>query len=255
MMHGWGGNKTDFEALEPERRRQQDLPLQQRLLTPSTATRCSPIQPRGWSGSCGSRTSRAADPTGCAQGWIHLADQRYEAHDTQYLLGLLVDEGVTKPDAIGVTGISYGGGQSVELAFLRNRIRLLPSQGSGSRPGRAPRACRCQITAAYPRWPWSDLVESLEPNGRFLDFNVPSVNDSRVPLGIAKASYVEGLYGLGVTSGYYAPPGADPNADLTSWNARVLSGEPEDASATAIAEPDRRASIRASGCRARPPRC
>src|SRR6185369_7043589 len=114
---------------------------------------------RGWSGSCGSPDSRAADPSGCAQGWIHLADQRYEAHDTQYLLGLLVDEGVTKPDAIGVTGISYGGGQSVELAFLRNRIRLLPSQGSGFAPWTSPKGVPLQIAAAYPRWPWSDLVE------------------------------------------------------------------------------------------------
>ena len=55
---------------------------------------------------------------------VHLADQRYEARDTQYLLGLLVDQGVAKPDALGVTGISYGGGQSLELAYLRDRIRL-----------------------------------------------------------------------------------------------------------------------------------
>ena len=53
-----------------------------------------------------------------------MADTRYEARDTQYLLGLLVDEGITKPSSIGVTGISYGGGQSLELAYLRNQIRL-----------------------------------------------------------------------------------------------------------------------------------
>ena len=63
-----------------------------------------------------------ARPTARA-GWIHLADQRYEARDTQHLLGLLVDQGVARPGALGVTGISYGGGQSLELAFLRDRIR------------------------------------------------------------------------------------------------------------------------------------
>jgi hypothetical protein len=92
------------------------------------------------------------------------------------------------------------------------------------------------ITAAYPRWPWSDLVDSLEPNGRFLDFNVPSFTQSREPIGVAKQSYVEGLYALGATSGFYSAPGQDPNADLTSWNARVLAGEPEDAQSQAIAD-------------------
>jgi hypothetical protein len=40
--------------------------------------------------------------------WIHLADQRYEARDSQHLLGLLVDQRVAKRGALGVTGISYG---------------------------------------------------------------------------------------------------------------------------------------------------
>jgi fermentation-respiration switch protein FrsA (DUF1100 family) len=234
MMHGWGGSKTDFEATSPSGDNNKTYHYNN-VYYAEHGYAVLTYSARGWAGSCGSPQSRAADPSGCAQGWIHLADQRYEAHDTQYLLGLLVDQGVTKPDAIGVTGISYGGGQSVELAFLRNRIRLLPSQGSGFAPWTSPKGIPLQITAAYPRWPWSDLVESLEPNGRFLDFNVPNVSDSRVPLGIAKQSYVEGLYGLGLTSGYYAPPGVDPNADLSSWNARVLSGEPEDASAMAVA--------------------
>src|SRR5262249_5997762 len=81
----------------------------------------------------------------------------------------------------------------------------------------------------------SDLDESLEPNGRFLDFNVPTMTDSRVPIGVAKESYVEGLYTLGLTSGFYAPPGADSNADLTTWNSRILAGEPETSDAAAIA--------------------
>jgi hypothetical protein len=36
--------------------------------------------------------------------------------------GLLVDEGVARPDALAATGISLGGGQTLELAMLRNRI-------------------------------------------------------------------------------------------------------------------------------------
>ena len=235
MLHGWGGNKTAFESTTGPNGDGKQTYHYNNVYFAQQGYAVVNYSARGWGDSCGSPSSRALDPSGCAQGWLHLADQRYEAHDTQYLLGKLADEGITKPDVIGVTGISYGGGQSMELAFLRNRVRQLPSQGSGFVPWTSPNGTPMSIAAAYPRWPWSDLVESLEPNGRFLDFNVPSATDSRVPLGVAKTSYNEGLFALGVASGFYSPPGVDPNADLTSWNARVLAGEPEDAQADAIA--------------------
>src|SRR4029077_4080945 len=77
---------------------------------------------RGFGNSCGGGTS-GEHSGACGQGYIRLADTRYEARDTQFLLGKLVDEGITQPNAIGVTGISYGGGQSMELAFLEHKIR------------------------------------------------------------------------------------------------------------------------------------
>ncbi|HEY7629920.1 MAG TPA: alpha/beta fold hydrolase, partial [Thermoleophilaceae bacterium] len=194
MLHGWGGNKTAFESSTGPNGDGNQTFHYNNVFFAQHGYAVVNYSARGWGNSCGSASSRLASPVGCAQGWIHLADQRYEAHDTQYLLGVLADEGVTKPDAIGVTGISYGGGQSVELALLRNRIRRLPSQGSGFAPWTSPNGKAMSVAAAYPRWPWSDLVESLEPNGRFLDFNVPTANDSRVPLGVAKESYVQGLY-------------------------------------------------------------
>jgi fermentation-respiration switch protein FrsA (DUF1100 family) len=236
MLHGWGGTKADFESTTGPGGNGNTTYHYNNVYFAQHGYAVLDYSARGWGNSCGSAESRLTDPTGCAQGWVHLADQRFEAHDTQYLLGLLVDEGVTDPKAIGVTGISYGGGQSVELALLRNRVRLPPSQGSGFVPWTSPKGTPLAIAAAYPRWPWSDLVESLEPNGRYLDFNVPSTSDSLHPLGVMKQSYVEGLYGLGLTSAFYAPPGADPNADLTNWNARILAGEPEDSSADAIAQ-------------------
>ena len=63
-------------------------------------------------------------------------DTRYEARDTQHLLGLLADQGIVKPSRIGVTGVSYGGGQSMELAFLRDRIRRRDGELT---PWRSPR--------------------------------------------------------------------------------------------------------------------
>jgi len=89
-----------------------------------------------------------------------------------------------------------------------------------------------EIKAAYPRWPWSDLVDALEPNGRFLDTQVAPSRQSLEPLGIPISSYVGGLFALGKTTGYYcgdAPasaPCTNPDADLTADFALVNAGEP-----------------------------
>jgi hypothetical protein len=43
-----------------------------------------------------------------------------------------------------------------------------------------------------------------------------------------KQSFVAGLYGLGLAMSNYAPPGTDPDADLTPWYAAINAGEPYD---------------------------
>ena len=48
--------------------------------------------------------------------------------------------------------------------------------------------------------------------------------------------YTTALYALGSATGYYAPPGLDPDADLTTWNAKIQAGEPYGADARAIAD-------------------
>ena len=92
-----------------------------------------------------------------------------------------------------------------------------------------------EIKAAFPRWPWSDLVDALLPNGRFLDTEVPASGQSREPLGVEIQSYVSGLIAEGDASGYIAPAGADPEADLTKWYALVNAGEPYALEGEAIA--------------------
>lgn len=234
MLHGYGNDKTSFESSNPQGdgsityHYNNDYFAQQGYAVVNYTA-------RGFGHSCG------GGPTGyhsgpCGQGYIRLADTRYEARDTQYLLGLLADQGFTKPGAIAATGISYGGGQSMELAFLRNRIRL--ADGSFA-PWVSPGGIPLSITAAWPRWPWSDLVDALLPNGRFLDTQVAPPGQSLNPIGIEIQSYVSGLYALGQSSGYYcgdAPasfPCTNPDADLTGDYALVNAGEP--ASPAAIA--------------------
>ena len=138
---------------------------------------------RGFGHSCGSVASRTADPSGCARGWVHLADSRYEVRDSQYLAGLLADQGIVAPRRIGATGGSYGGGQSLMLATLRNRVRLRNGRYA---PWRSPSGKRMEIAAAAPTIPWSDLMHSLTPNGGTLDTEVTGPTDDLSPLGIMK---------------------------------------------------------------------
>lgn len=227
MLHGYGDDKTSFESTTPQGDGSNTYHYNNDYFAEHGYAVVN-YTARGFGHSCG------GGPAGyhsgpCGQGYVRLADTRYEARDTQYLLGLLVDEGFTKPGAIGVTGISYGGGQSMELSFLRNRIRR--PDGSFA-PWLSPRGTPLSITAAWPRWPWSDLVDSLLPNGRFLDTQVAPPQQSLNPVGIEIQSYVAGLYALGQSSGYYcggAPassPCTNPDADLTGDYALVNAGEP-----------------------------
>jgi dienelactone hydrolase len=180
---------------------------------------------RGWGGSCGSEASRAANPQACTNGYIRLDDARYEARDVQYAIGLLVDEGLVSPSKVGVTGESYGGGVSLELATLNNRV--MNANGSLS-PWKSPNGKALHIAAAAPVIPWSDLVYSLLPNGRTLDTQITSPTVDLSPLGVEKQSFVTGLYALGAKDGYYAPQGVNPQADLTTWYESVNAGEPYD---------------------------
>lgn len=241
MLHGFGGSKTDFETTSP------GGPAPEEAGGGSTIYRYNNVffasrgyavvnyTARGFGASCGGGTG--GDHSGpCGAGYIRLADSRYEARDTQYLLGLLADEGVVKPRDIGVTGISYGGGQSMELAFLGDKRRSGNAKTVGANgdlvPWRSPDGKKMAIAAAYPRWPWSDLVSALVPNGRFLDTETAPVDQPLKPFGAPIASFLSGLYLTGVINGYYcgaAPastPCTDPEANITQDKAWIDAGQP-----------------------------
>jgi dienelactone hydrolase len=222
MLHGWGGSKTSFESSTPEGEGNETYDYNN-IYYAQHGYAVVNYTARGWANSCGTEASRENSP-GCEEGWLRLADQRYEARDTQYLLGLLVDEGVAKANALGVTGISYGGGQSIELAYLKNRIRLPDGEFA---PWVSPKGKKLQIKAAFPRWPWSDLVDALEPNGRFLNTEIAPFGESYEPIGVEIQSYVTALLAdAAISDGYLAPVGKDPEAELTGWYALVNAGEP-----------------------------
>jgi fermentation-respiration switch protein FrsA (DUF1100 family) len=213
LFHGWGGSKIGLA----------DARVQQWA---EAGYAVFSMSDRGWGNSCGSSDPDRLNPTACGEGYNHLMDDRYEVRDAQYLISVLADEGVAQPQKIGATGVSYGGGMSMALAALRDRT-MLPD---GSLvPWKSPGGKPMEVAAAVPQWPWTDLAYSLMPNGSTLDFVPDSPYkgpDGKAKIGIEKASYVSGLYGLGLGLSNYAPPGVDPGADLTAWYALINSGEP-----------------------------
>jgi dienelactone hydrolase len=214
QSHGWGGsaggpNDTQYYGPTADSWARSGYAVVQ-------------LTARGFGDSCGKATPPSALGP-CPNGYIRLDDERYEARDVQYVSGLLVDEGLVNPAAIGVTGESYGGGVSLELATLENRV--MNADGSLSL-WTSPHGTPLRIAAAAPVIPWSDLAYSLLPNGRTRDDQIASSTADLTPIGVEKQSFVSGLFGLGAASGYYST--TDPQADLPAWYAAVNAGEPYD---------------------------
>lgn len=215
LFHGYGGSKLGLSDMR-------------QWLDSGFAT--FSMTDRGFHESCGTAAARAADPSGCANGYIRLMDTRYEVHDAQYLAGRLVDEGLVQPTKIGAVGASYGGGLSMALAALHNRVMM--SDGSLV-PWTSPSGTPMSLAAATPNVPWTDLPYSLAPNGSTLDYVADAPYRGRI--GIEKQSLLFGLYLLGCARGFCAPQGADPFADLTGWKTLLDQGEPYDGNPAAQA--------------------
>jgi hypothetical protein len=180
---------------------------------------------RGWGNSCGALASRLVNPAACLEGYVRIDDYRREIRDVQHAVGLLVDEGVVDPERIGANGESYGAGASLALATLKNRVMDL----DGSlKPWTSPNGTPISLAAAAPFAGWSDFAYAMRPNGRTLDSAITSVTANITPAGIQKLSINAGLYLVGTQSAYIAPPGINPDADLTKWFGQASLGEPYD---------------------------
>lgn len=233
-MHGFGNSK--YEYLDPASTAYTDNAYSWGRKGYAVLTYTA----RGLWGSCGTPESRLADPSGCARGYIRLADARYEVRDTQTLIGRLVDGGYVAKRRIGVTGDSYGGGQSLMLAALRDRIML--RNGKLVR-WRSPDGTPLRIAAAAPVIPWSDLLTAAAPNGRVTANGITSRQRATQPVGVVKTTFVTGIslaaqfalgpgqaigepFVFGRPIGFLARPEADPDADIASLVARTGRGEP-----------------------------
>lgn len=211
-FHGYGGYRYRFKDM-------------QRWLDKGYAAYS--ITQRGFDESCLSAGSKAADPAGCAKGYIHMLDQRYEVRDTQDFLGRLVDQGLVIPDRIAAVGSSYGGGTALSMAALKDR-RMLPDGTLA--PWKSPGGTPMSIAVATPNVAPTEVPAILAPSGSNLDyitdssysFKTTGGRNSRP--GILKEGWVQGL----TSTGFVAPVGTEPSADLLGWKAAFDAGEPYD---------------------------
>ncbi len=194
---------------------------------------------RGWGSSCGgpSKPANTLKAPPCEKGYIHTMSREYEPRDVQYLLGLLAEEGVINPQQIGATGGSNGGGMSMQLGSLDGRVQLTNGELI---PWTTKNGTPMKTAAIAPEYPWSDLAQSLQPNGSNLDY-VSEAPYSGVlgnhEFGIQKKFWNEELYEAGAVLGYYAPTSInDPEANNTEWYNFANTGGPYNGQALAIQE-------------------
>jgi predicted acyl esterase len=203
---------------------------------------------RGFRDSCGPDTpgaTRTTPPPQCLpfEYWIHLDDKRWEVRDAQWLTGGLVQSRLSDPRRLVITGGSYGGGPALSGALLAGNVMCggaaVPAAlGVDACLGRANGALapwttpdgRTRLTwaASVPMYTFADLIQVLAPNGRGSDGSrlAPRDGDHSAPFGVPMAGTIAGLYAAGASSGFYSPPGRDPDSDITTNTARLLAGNP-----------------------------
>jgi predicted acyl esterase len=213
MLHGWSQDKTYWEA-DTAAGDGANTWHWNNVWFVSKGWVVVNYTARGFQESCGMTD---ADANCTPNGYTHLADKRFETRDSQILLGKLVDAGIADAKALASTGDSYGGGQTWLLAT--------------SLPWQSPEGVPLQLAAGVPKYGWTDLLDSLAPNGRATPaVDQPANHES--PYGIAKESYIDGLWAVGraEANGRYDENPADFGTNLDEQLERVQQGEPYDPS-------------------------
>ncbi|HTU13640.1 MAG TPA: acetylxylan esterase, partial [Solirubrobacterales bacterium] len=202
LFHGYGGRKFNFTDGNMQRWLDKGYAVY-------TQTN------RGFGYTCKDNPAAA----GCENGYVHLMDFRYEVRDVQIMTGRLVDDGVIQPTKIASTGGSYGGGMSMALAALKDRVMM---QNGSLVPWTSPDGTPMSLAVATPNIPWTELTYALAPNGSNIDYIKDASYYGRT--GVMKESYVQGLS----ISARNAPTGSDPTADIMGWRGLLDAGEPYD---------------------------
>src|SRR5829696_3525564 len=194
------------------------------------------------------------DPTDAT---IRLKTREFEIRDTQWLSALVAAEFDVDGDKVGVTGDSYGGGESWTQASQAQWTfpNDCTNPNKALRP-RLPASCRTQefdeqlppleLQVAVPKYPWTDVAYGLLPNGRPNPDNGSLYESSQgrsssytgdgSPVGVPKMSWTELLYAVGSKPRNAFEKGASDCAateencySIDAWHARGAAGEPYEA--------------------------
>ncbi len=260
LFHGFGANKHEWESTTDAgdgadkyhwnshwfaRHGYYVLTYTARGFTDQGPTRADePNTPAGTDPTChpptGPSGSSSAGSDCIPSGTIRVKNKDVEIRDSQYLAALTAAAFPDiDPNRVAASGGSYGGGESWLQAA--DPVWTFPHSVAPALP-----ILRLQV--AVPKYGWTDLAYSLVPNGHagFLPGDpaysssqgAPDAHGVGNPVGVAKASYIAGLYALGTTTGTFeegtssmpvkAPPCTAPET-FSTWLGRVTAGEPYDA--------------------------
>ena len=161
-------------------------------------------------------------------GTLHVKSRDFEVKDTQWLSALLAKSFPDiDPDAVAVTGGSYGGGESWVQAsqptwdFPNSQDLSLPV---------------LKLQVAVPKYPWTDLSYALAPSGHGDPYSTSqghpdSDTGNGYPTGVPKASYISGLFASGTANGKFEDENTNPAftgeegpISISAWNLRLTGG-------------------------------
>ncbi|GAA1809005.1 hypothetical protein GCM10009835_30120 [Planosporangium flavigriseum] len=239
LMHGFGNNKHEWQSTSDEadvadkyhwnshwfaKHGYYVLTYTARGFKDNGPTASyQPATPAGTAPNCLPPGGSACLPSGT----IRVKNKDVEIRDTQWLAALTARAFTDiNRDQVAVSGGSYGGGES-----------WLQAAEQAARPYWAdfPELPRLRLQVAVPKYPWTDLAYSLLPNGHGPDLysssqGAPDTLGVGNPIGVAKTSYINGLYALGTTNGVFdeGSPGPQTNGPepYTAWLNRMAAGEP-----------------------------
>ena len=246
MLHGFGGDKHDWESTTDEGDGADSHRWNNRWFAKHGYYVLN-YTARGFSddGPDEHEPPTPYDPSGSRQpprGTIHLKSRDYEIRDTQWLAALIAE---TYPDVdpnrIAVTGGSYGGIESWLQAS--QRTWTFPNSVDPTLPV-------LNLQVAVPKYPSTDLAYSLAPNGHgggpgledLYESSQGRANDDAGngnPIGAPKESYITGLFAVGTTKGDWEVGGSadifpctygdcEGPINIPLWKARTDVGDPDE---------------------------
>jgi dienelactone hydrolase len=246
MLHGFGGDKHDWESTTDEGDGADRYHWNNRWFAKHGYYVLN-YTARGFSDDGANEGANQpptpGDPTGSIEpprGTLHLKSRDYEIRDTQWLAALVAATYPdVDPDRIAVTGGSYGGIESW----------LLASQASWAFPNSLDDSLPIlNLQVAVPKYPSTDLAYALGPNGHGGGPALDDLYESSQgrpdddqgdgnPIGVPKASYITGLFALGTTKGSWEVGGSadifpctygdcEGPINIPAWKARTDAGDP-----------------------------